>query len=215
LGGSLVVALASLILAMPIGLSVALYVTEFAGGAARRSLVGLLQALGSLPSVVIGTFGMLYLWPFLQKTVGVGALGLFVAVLLLAILLLPTVSSLCVVAIEALPPGYREGAIALGAGRWQAVYRLLLPAARGGLVQAAVLAFGRALGETMIVLMATKNDPVGLLYAYPFVRPITAALVMEVPYAAGEHRAALFGAGAVLLVLILLVNALARRMGRG
>lgn len=213
--GSLVVATGSLAVAFPIGLAVSLYLTEFSGGAARRLLLITLQVLAGLPSVVIGTCGVLFLLPFVGRTVGLGGLGLFVTILLLALLLLPTISSLCAVAIEALPPGYREGAVALGASRWQAVRRLLLPAARVGLGQAAVLAFGRALGETMIVVLVSKNFPSGFLQAFPFLRPITATLVMEVPYATGEHRAALFGAGAVLLLLILLVNGLARRIGRG
>jgi ABC-type phosphate transport system permease subunit len=113
----------------------------------------------------------------------------------------------------ALPSSYREGAVALGATRWQAVRRVLLPAARSGIIQAATLSLGRAMGETMIVLMMTKNDPVGLWFGLPQVRSVTATIAMEVPYAVGDHRAALFGAGAVLLVLVLLVNSLARRLG--
>ncbi|HLO03282.1 MAG TPA: ABC transporter permease subunit [Symbiobacteriaceae bacterium] len=212
IGGSLMVAGGAILVALPIGIGVALYLTEFAGPRRNRWLQRLLQVLAGMPSVVIGSLG----WIYLVRAMGDRSDGLRLVITfgLLGLLILPTVATLGASALNALPPGYREGAIALGATRWQAVQRLLLPAARAGLFQATLLAFGRAIGETMIVLLTVRRDYAGFAYGMPAVQPVTSAIAMEIPTSVGIHRAALFGAGAVLLGLSLLMGAIARRFGR-
>lgn len=208
---SLLVSLGAILIALPIGLGVALFVTEYATATQARALRRLLAILAGVPSVVIGAVGMLFLlWSAQDRP---PAVRLAAAFLFLGLLILPTVAMLSAVAVEALPLGYREGAIALGATRWQAVRRLLLPAARAGVLQAALLAFGRALGETMIVLMILRRD-YGGLFRVGGAQPVTATIAMEVPTSVDLHRAALFGAGAVLFGLTLLMGAIARRVGR-
>jgi phosphate transport system permease protein len=129
-------------------------------------------------------------------------------------MILPTIAAVAEDALRAVPSAYREGAAALGATPWQAVRRVLLPAARSGLTTAVVLGLGRALGETMAVLMVTGNSaslPNSLLDP---IRTLTGNIALEMAYATGAHRQALFATGALLLGLVLLVNQLARRGGR-
>lgn len=211
-GGSLLVAIGAILVALPVGLGLALYQTEFAGPQSRRWLQRLLQVLAGMPSVVLGSIG----WILLVRTMADrnDPLQLVITFGMLGLLILPTIATLGASALDALPLGYREGAIALGASRWQAVRRLLLPAAYAGLFQAAMLAFGRAIGETMIVLLTVRRDYAGFLYGLPAAQPVTATIAMEIPTSVGMHRAALFGAGAVLLGLTLLMGAIARRVGR-
>lgn len=209
---SLLVAVGAIAIALPVGVGVALYLTEFAGPKQRSGVQRLLQVLAGMPSVVIGSIGWGYLvWSMDDRSDG---LRLVVTFFLLGLLILPTVAMLGAAALNALPLGYREGAVALGATRWQAARRLLLPAARGGLVQAALLAYGRAIGETMIVLMTVRPDYRGFIDGVAGLQPVTATIAMEVPTSVGLHRAALFGAGALLFGLTLLMGAIARRVGR-
>jgi ABC-type phosphate transport system permease subunit len=210
--GSLVAATGAILFALPVGLGVALYLSEFAGPKQSRWVRQLLQVLAGIPSVVIGVVGRIYLLPPLDDRRD--GLWLLLAFALLGLLILPTVASLGVVALDGLPLGYREGAIALGASRWQAVRRVLLPAAQAGLAQAALLAYGRAVGETMIVTLMLQRDYLGLMHAIGGIQPVTVAIAMEIPTSVGLHRAALFGAGAVLFGLTLLMGAIARRIGR-
>lgn len=209
---SLMVALGAIAIALPVGVGVALYLTQFAGSKQRSGIQRLLNVLAGMPSVVIGSIG----WGFLVWSMGDRSDGfrLVVTFVLLGLLILPTVAMLGASALDALPLGYREGAVALGASPWQAAWRLLLPAARGGLTQAALLAFGRAVGETMIVLMTVRSDYMGIVYGVFGAQPVTATIAMEVPTSVGMHRAALFGAGALLFGLTLLMGAIARRVGR-
>jgi ABC-type phosphate transport system permease subunit len=132
----------------------------------------------------------------------------------LGVMVLPTIAAVGENALRALPPEYREGAVALGATPWQAVRRVILPAARSGLMTAVVLGFGRALGETMAVLMVTGN--VAMLPKSPLspVRTLTGNVALEMGYAVGQHRAALFATGALLMALVLGLNGLARRISR-
>lgn len=209
---SLLVAVGAIAIALPVGIGVALYLTECASPKQRGGVERLLHVLAGIPSVVIGSIG----WGYLVWSMGDRSDGfrLVVTFVLLGLLILPTVAMLGTAALDALPLGYREGAVALGASPWQAAWRLLLPAARGGLIQAALLAYGRAVGETMIVLMTVRTDYRSLVYGLAGARPVTATIAVEVPTSVGMHRAALFGAGALLFGLTLLMGAIARRVGR-
>lgn len=212
--GSLAVTAGALALAVPAGVGMALYLTEVAPPLLGAVVRPLLQALAGVPSVVYGFIGLTLLVPLIRATIGGPGFSVLAGALVLAVMILPTIAAVAEDALRALPPAYREGALALGATRWQAVRRVLLPAARSGVITAVVLGLGRALGETMAVLMVTGN--VAATPASPLdpARTLTGNIAMEMGYAVGRHREALFATGALLLGLVLLVNAGARRLGR-
>lgn len=214
LAGSVTVTAGALLLAVPAGVGMALYLTEVAGPALATAVRPFLQALAGVPSVVYGFVGLTLLVPVIRRGSGSTGLSLLAGAVVLAVMVLPTIAAVAEDALRALPPDYREGAMALGATPWQAVRRVILPAARSGLVTAVVLGLGRALGETMAVVMVTGNAP-----AYPHsvldsVRTLTGSIALEMGYAVGRHREALFATGALLLALVMAVNALARRLSR-
>ncbi|MDB4893880.1 MAG: phosphate transporter permease protein [Firmicutes bacterium] len=214
LWGSLAVTAGALLLAVPVGVGVALFVTEVApptlGGLMRR----ILQWLAAVPSVVYGFVGLSLLVPAIRHAAGGFGYSVLAGALVLAVMALPTIATVAEDALRSLPPAYREGARALGATPWQAVRRVLLPAARSGLMTAVVLGLGRALGETMAVLMVTGNMPAVPRSPLDPVRTLTGNIAMEMAYAADLHQAALFASGAVLLAMVLAVNAAARRIQR-
>lgn len=215
LTGSVAVTLGALILAVPAGVGMALFLTEVAPPGLAGAVRPLLQGLAGVPSVVYGFVGMSLLVPAIRRGLGGPGFSVLAGAVVLAVMILPTIAAVAEDALRALPAALREGAYALGATPWQAVRRVLFPAARGGLVTAVVLGMGRALGETMAVLMVTGNVAAPPLSPLDPARTLTGSIAMEIGYATGRHREALFATGALLLALVLLVNRLARRMGGG
>lgn len=212
--GSLAVTAGALLVGGPLGLGLALFLTEAAGPWAGRLFRPLLRAMAGLPSVLYGFAGLAVLVPAIRRLLGGSGFSLLAGALVLGLMILPTVATLVEEAVQALPGAYREGALALGATRWQAVSRLLLPAARSGVIAALVLGLGRALGETMAVLMVTGNvaaPPEGLLEP---LRTLTGGIALEMGYATGRHRQALFAAGLLLLAAVMIINQVARRAAR-
>jgi phosphate transport system permease protein len=214
LGGSVGTTVGALLLAVPAGMGMALFLTEVAPPWVGMLVRPVLQALAGVPSVVYGFVGLSLVVPMIRRTFGGPGLSLMAGAVVLGVMVLPTIAAVGENALRALPPEYREGALALGATPWQAVRRVILPAARSGLMTAVVLGFGRALGETMAVLMVTGN--VAMLPKSPLspVRTLTGNVALEMGYAVGQHRAALFAAGALLMALVLALNGLARRISR-
>lgn len=214
LWGSLAVTAGALALAVPAGVGMALFLTEVAPPALGTLVRPLLQALAGVPSVVYGFLGLSLLVPAIRRGLGGPGFSVLAGAIVLGLMVLPTIAAVAEDAIRALPPAYREGARALGATPWQAVRRVLLPAARGGVITAVVLGLGRALGETMAVLMVTGNAASAPASPLDPVRTLTGNIALEMGYATGLHREALFATGALLLALVMLVNAAARRIGR-
>lgn len=212
--GSLAVTLGALLLAVPAGVGIALFLTEAASAAVAGLARPLLQTLAGVPSVVYGFVGLSVLVPAIRRGLGGPGFSVLAGALVLGIMILPTIAAVAEDALRALPPAYREGAAALGATPWQTVRRVLLPAARSGITTAVVLGLGRALGETMAVLMVTGNVAMTPLSPLDPARTLTGNIAMEMGYAVGRHREALFATGALLLGLVLAVNALARRFSR-
>lgn len=212
--GSAAVTVGALALAVPAGIGMALFLTEVAPPAVAALVRPLLQALAGVPSVVYGFAGLSLLVPAIRRGLGGPGFSVLAGAVVLAVMVLPTIAAVAEDALRALPPAYREGAAALGATPWQAVRRVLLPAARSGLITAVVLGMGRALGETMAVLMVTGNVAVPPGSPLDPVRTLTGNIAMEMGYAVGMHRSALFGTGALLLAAVLAVNAGARRLGK-
>ncbi len=210
--GSLVVTLGSILVALPVGLAGAVYLSEVAHPSIRMLLKPTIEILAGIPSVVFGFFGLVVLVPFLQRlfdlNVGETALA---GIIMLAIMALPTIISVSEDALSAVPGSYREASLALGATRWQTIVRVTVPAALSGITAAAMLGIGRAVGETMTVLMVTGNAariPTSLLQP---VRTLTATIAAELGEApqGGEHYQALFAIGIVLFVFTFLINLVA------
>jgi len=206
--GSLYVTGLALFLGGPLGILIAVFLSRFCPRKFYGPLKSLFELLSGIPSVVYGFFGLMVLVPFVRNNFGGRGLSLLSAGLLLAFMILPTLIGMAEAALRSVPNSYYEGSLALGASHERSVFFVLLPAARSGILAGLVLGLGRAVGETMAVIMVAGNQPVipeGLLSG---LRTLTANIVMEMGYAADLHREALFATALVLFVCILLVNLL-------
>ena len=207
--GSLMVTLGALVIGVPLGLSCAVFLTEFSSKKLRRIIKPIIELLAGIPSVVYGFMGVVLLVPFIRRTFGGPGLSVLAGAVILGIMILPTIISITIDSLLAVPPAYREGSIALGATRWQTTKMVLFPAARSGIVASIILGMGRAVGETMAVIMVAGNAvavPGSLLSP---VRTLTSNIALEMGYASGEHRQALFATGVILFVIIMILNTIA------
>jgi phosphate transport system permease protein len=207
--GSLYVTAGALVIGVPFGLACAIVLTEFSSRRVRRIIKPLVELLAGIPSVVYGFIGVIILVPFIRETFGGPGLSVLAASIILGIMILPTIISISVDSLQAVPPSYREGSIALGATRWQTVKMVLFPAARSGIVASIILGMGRAVGETMATIMIAGNAaeiPRSLLMP---VRTLTSNIALEMSYATGEHRQALFATGVILFIIIMILNTIA------
>lgn len=207
--GSLMVTAGAMIIGVPLGLASAIFLTEFSHRRLTRILKPVIELLAGIPSVVYGFIGLMFLVPFIRENFGGPGLSVLAASIILGIMILPTVISIAIDSIRAVPDSYREGSIALGATKWQTVRLVVLPAARSGIVAGIILGMGRAIGETMAVIMVAGNAadiPDSILAP---VRTLTSNIALEMAYAGGEHREALFATGVILFVIIMILNTLA------
>ncbi len=210
--GSLIITFGAALIAVPFGIGTAIYISEIAPRWMREILKPLVELLGGLPSVVLGFLGILIVSPYLRVLLDLPTgLTAFTGSLLLGAIAVPTVVSVAEDALDSVPRAYREGAWALGATRWQTIWRVTLPAARSGVLTAIMLGVGRAIGETMTVMMVTGNAPVlaiklGNLFSP--VRTMTATIAAEMGEVANGsvHYHVLFFIGSVLFLISLAVN---------
>ena len=208
--GSIYVTAGAIIVGVPVGLFTAVFMAKVCPKVIYRFLKPALDLLAGIPSVVYGFFGMIVLVPFVRNTFGGKGSSILTASLLLGIMILPTIIGVSESALRAVPDELYEGAVALGASHERAVFGVVLPAAKSGVMAAIVLGVGRAIGETMAVKMVAGNQtvlraPNELLMG---VRTLTANVVLEMGYAEGLHSEALVATGVVLFVFILLINLL-------
>jgi phosphate ABC transporter permease protein PstC len=168
-----------------------------------------IELLAGIPSVVFGFIGVMVLAPLVRAHFGGPGLSVLTAALILGIMILPTIISISTDALAAVPNAYREGALALGATRWQSVHMVVLKAARTGIVASIILGMGRAVGETMAVIMVAGNAVKVPHSVLDSTRTLTANIALEMGYATGEHRQALFATGVVLFVAVMALNFLA------
>jgi len=210
----IIVTLGALILGVPIGLCSAVFMSEFAPAWLRNIFRPAIQLLAGIPSVVYGFVGMVFIVPFIRNYFGGPGLSILAASVVLAIMILPTVISISEVSLLALPRQYKEGALALGMTKWQAIYSVQLPAAKSGIVAAVVLGIGRAIGETMAVIMVVGNAVAMPESILDPVRTLTTNIGIEMGYATGDHQAALFATGIILFVIIMILNAAAQYITR-
>ncbi|MGM9572464.1 MAG: phosphate ABC transporter permease subunit PstC [bacterium] len=204
--GSFGVTIGALLLGVPLGLACAVFLAELAPPKAAQIIRPAIELLAGIPSVVYGFFGLLMITPFIRDFIGGPGLSLLAGAVILAIMILPTIISISEDAIRAVPKEYKEGSLALGATNWQTIKNVILPAASSGIMAALVLGMGRAIGETMAVIMVTGNTvsmPNSILAP---VRTLTGNIAIEMSYAADDHRQALFATGIVLFVIIMLIN---------
>ena len=217
IGGSLLVTVGAALVAVPLGLLTAIYIAEVAPRSARELLKPAVEILAGLPSVMLGFLGIVALAPYLRRLLELPTgLSAFTGSLLLGGIAIPTIVSVAEDALDAVPATYREAARALGATRWQIIWRVTLPAARSGVLTAIMLGIGRVIGETMTVMMVTGNAPVlpiGLASLFRPTRTMTATIAAEMGEVAtgSVHYHALFLIGILLFLISLVVNLLAAR----
>jgi phosphate ABC transporter permease protein PstC len=211
---SLVVTLGAMAIGAPLGIAGAVFLNEFVPRGVMRVVKPAIELLAGIPSVVYGFIGVMVLAPLIRNHLGGPGLSVLAASIVLGIMVLPTVISISTDALGAVPNSYREGALALGATRWQATHMVTIRAARSGIVAGVILGMGRAIGETMAVIMVAGNAvklPGSLLDS---VRTLTANIALEMGYAVGDHRRALFATGVVLFVVIMVLNSVATSIVR-
>jgi phosphate transport system permease protein len=210
--GSLLVTLIALVIAFPLGVATAVFVRELAPGWAREILKPLIEVLAGIPSVVLGFFGMTLLAPVIRETLGAPTgLTALTGGLVLAYMALPTIISVAEDALDAVPKNYRDAGLAMGATQWETIWRVVVPAGRSGIFMALMLGMGRAIGETMAVMMVTGNAARLPLTPDSLLRPVrtmTATIAAEMGEVANGsvHYHALFGIGVILFVITFLIN---------
>jgi len=212
--GSVAVTLGAGLVGVPVGICCAIFLSEFAPAALSNVFRPAIQLLAGIPSVVYGFWGLLFVVPLIRDYLGGPGLSILAGSIILGIMILPTVISITEVSLLSLPRQYKEGALALGMTQWQSIKSVQLPAAKSGIVAAVILGLGRAIGETMAVIMVLGNAvalPASILDP---VRTLTTNIGIEMGYAAGEHQQALFATGIVLFVIIMLLNSTAQYITR-
>lgn len=204
--GSVYVTLGAILVGVPIGILTATFMAHFCPEGAYRLLKPSVELLAGIPSVIYGFFGLVVLVPFIRDNFGGTGSSMLTASLLLGLMILPTLISVAEASLRAVPTSYYEGALALGAGQVRSVFCTVVPAAKSGIMAAIILGIGRAIGETMAVIMVAGNQarmPQGLLEG---VRTMTTNIVIEMGYAADLHRDALIATAVVLFIFIMLIN---------
>ncbi len=207
--GTLLVTLGAALIAVPFGVAAAIYISEVAPGKLKEVLKSGIELLAAIPSVVLGFIGMITIVPWMKIIFKIPTgLTAFSGSIVLAFMAMPTIVSIAEDALHSVPKAYKEGAYALGATKWQTIYRVVLPAASSGVVAAVMLGIGRVVGETMAVMMLTGNSPSmprGMLYP---VRTLTATIAAEMGEAVqgGDHYYALFAIGIILFLITFAIN---------
>ncbi|MBC8446771.1 MAG: phosphate ABC transporter permease subunit PstC [Chloroflexi bacterium] len=210
--GSALVTVLAIAMALPLGVATAVFVREVAPPWAREILKPMIEVLAGIPSVVLGFFGMTVIAPLVRETLGAPTgLTAFTGSLILAYMSLPTLISVAEDALDAVPKSYRDAGLAMGATQWQTIWRVVVPAARSGIVTAVMLGLGRAIGETMAVMMVTGNAarlPLSFDSLFRPVRTMTATVAAEMGEVAqgSVHYHALFGLGIILFLLTFTIN---------
>jgi len=204
--GSLYATLGAVVIGVPTGIFTAVFLSEFCPKVLYRFIRPVIQLLAGIPSVIYGFFGLIIIVPFIRNTFGGAGNSLLAAIIILSIMILPTIISISEAAMRAVPRLYYEGGLALGEDHTGSVFRLVLPAARSGVITSVILGIGRAIGETMAVILVAGNTTLVPTALTDSIRTMTAGIAMEMSYASGLHQEALFGIGVVLFAFIILLN---------
>ncbi len=222
--GSVLSTIGAAVIGVPLSIGAAILLAEIAPHAVREIVRPAVELLAGIPSVVYGLFGMVVLAPIIRmiEIPYNSGFGLLNASIILAVMIIPTITNIAEDAIRAVPREYKEGSLAMGATHWQTIWNIMLPAARSGIIAAIILGIGRALGETMALIMVIgnaiaipkplTNNPLTLFLSPA--RTLTGNIAVEINYAAGSHRSALFFTGLLLFLMIFSVNSIARYLIR-
>jgi len=219
--GSFLVTAGAVLISVPLGLTTAVYLGEFAPNWLRETLKPLIEVLAGIPSIVLGFLGWVALAPLIQNLGAPSGLTAFTGALILAYMALPTIISITEDALYAVPKAYRDGSLAIGATKWQTIWRVVVPAAKPGIVIAVMLGVGRAIGETMAVMLVTGNaaniPEFGAGMFFQPIRTMTATIAAEMGEVAqgSTHYSVLFAIGIVLFLITFLINSLATRLVGG
>jgi len=203
------VMLGAMLVGAPFGIAGAIFLAEFTPKTVMHIIKPAIELLAAVPSVIYGFIGVVVLAPIIREVFGGPGLSLLAGAIILGIMILPTVISISIDSILAVPASFREGSLALGATIWQTVHMLTIKAAKSGIIASIILGMGRAIGETMAVIMVTGNAVMIPNSALDSVRTLTANIALEMSYATGMHREALFATGVVLFIVIIFLNAIA------
>jgi phosphate transport system permease protein len=206
---SFLVTVGALVIGAPMALSCAIYLSEYSGKKMQLILKPALELLAGIPSVVYGFLGVIYIVPLVRNYLGGSGFSLLSTSIVLGVMILPTIISISFDALTSVPKSYREGSFAMGATKWQTIYKVILPSAKSGILAGLILGMGRAIGETMAVIMMAGNAlkiPGSILDP---LRTLTGNIALELGYASGDHRLGLFSTGVVLMVIIMILNYIA------
>ena len=204
---SIYATIGALIIGVPVGLFTAIFLAEIAPKRVAKIVSPAIQLLAGIPSVLYGVFGLAIIVPFLQNNLGLArGQSLIAVIIVLAIMMLPTIVTVAETAIRAVPKAYREGSLALGVSEIGTIFKVVVPAAKSGIMAAIVLGLGRALGETMAVILVAGNALIVPTSLTDSIRPLTTNIALEMGYAAGTHQEMLFATGIVLFSFILILN---------
>lgn len=199
--------LGALLIGVPIGILTAVYIAELAPKKVSKVVSSAVELLAGIPSVLYGIFGIVVIVPAIQNIFNIPkGQTLLAVIIVLSIMVLPTIVSVSETAIRAVPKEYKEGSLALGASHIESIFKVILPAAKSGLLSAVVLGLGRALGETMAIILVAGNLAILPSSVLDSVRPLTTNIALEMGYAYGVHQEMLFATGAVLFIFILVLN---------
>lgn len=199
--------LGSLIVGVPIGILTAIFIAEIAPRRVGRIISGAVELLAGIPSVLYGLFGLVVIVPWIMNTFNLPkGQSLLAIIIVLSIMMLPTIVTVSETAIRAVPKSYKEGSLALGASQIETTFKVVVPAAKSGILAAVVLGIGRAIGETMAIILVAGNSPIIPTYIMDSVRPLATNIALEMGYAFGTHQEMLFATGVILFLFILMLN---------
>lgn len=204
--GSLCVTFGAILLGVPVGILTAVFMSQFCPEKLRKILKPAIDLLAGIPSVVYGFFGLMVIVPLVRMIFGGSGTSMLSACIVLGIMILPTIINVSASALDAVPKSYYEGSLALGASHERSVFCAVVPAAKSGILAGVILGIGRAIGETMAVIMVAGNQPVVPDSIIKGVRTMTANIVLEMGYAADLHRKALIATAVILFIFILIIN---------
>lgn len=204
---SLGATIGALLIGVPVGILTSIFIAEIAPKRISKIMSGAVELLAGIPSVLYGVFGLAIIVPTIQDVFNLPkGQSLLAVIIVLAIMMLPTVITVSETAIRAVPNAYKEGSLALGASKTETIFKVIVPAAKSGIMTGVVLGIGRAIGETMAVILVAGNTPVIPSSIMDSVRPLTTNIALEMGYAFGTHQEMLFATGVVLFTFILILN---------
>ncbi|MDR1412719.1 MAG: phosphate ABC transporter permease subunit PstC [Actinomycetes bacterium] len=212
--GSLVVTAGALVIGAPLAVMTSVFLSEIAAPRVRAIIRPAVELLAGIPSVVYGFFGVVVVAPIIARFFGGAGFGPLTGWIILSIMIVPTIATLSEDALNSIPMGIREASSAMGATQWQTIYKVVLPAAKVGIIDAVILGMGRAIGETMAVLMVVGNAPQMFAGITAPISTLTSQIVLGMSYSSGLHRTALFGMAAILFLISMALVLTVRLMSR-